>query len=194
MSTSQDSSTPPTGEVALDPTRGGFLALKDNQGRFRTQSLFWESRHPDMAPVFTKKKQEHHGCISMYEKYMEIGDPTEYQAAIKLLGSWDHWQKLCQLPWFMEMLSEWREELKVRMASERYQEMKDVSLNHAGTPQGLQATKWLHEVYGERPPETKRGRPSKNEKAAALKEAIEEERDLNEDAKLIGLVATNGSK
>ena len=173
-------------EPKLDTVRGGFAALKDSQGRFRTQSLFWESRHPDMKPVFTMKKREHEGCISMYEKYMDIADPTEYQVAIRLLGSHDHWNKLCGLPWFEEMVTEWRNELKVRMASERYWEMKNVAETCAGTPQGIQATKWLAEQYGERPV-SKRGRPSKAEKQAAIKQATEAQRDLEMDAKIVGI-------
>jgi hypothetical protein len=174
-------------EPKLDTVRGGFAALKDSQGRFRTQSLFWESRHPDMKPVFTMKKREHEGCISMYEKYMEIADPTEYQVAIRLLGSWDHWQKLCRLPWFKEMADEWRAELKIRMASDRYYEMAETARDHKGQPNGIQATKWLSEQYGEKP-QSKRGRPSKAEKEAALKQAASDMQDLEDDALIIGLV------
>jgi hypothetical protein len=140
-----------------------------------------------MKPVFTTKKQAHEGCISMYEKYMEIADPTEYQVAIRLLGSWDHWQKLCQVKWFQELVEDWRAELKIHMASEIYQNMKETSINAKGTPQGIQADKWLHEQYGESE-KAKRGRPSLVEKQKALKESIEEERDLTADGKLIGLV------
>lgn len=173
-------------EPVIDSTSGGFAALKDSQGRFRTQSLFWESRHPEMKPVFTTKKREHEGCVSMYEKYMEIADPTEYQVAIRLLGSHDHWKKLCGLPWFDEMVTEWRDELRVRMASERYWEMKSVAETCAGTPQGIQASKWLSEQYGDKPV-SKRGRPSKSEKATALKQATETRRDLEMDAKIVGI-------
>ena len=171
----------------MDTARGGFAALKDLQGRFRTQSLFWESRHPNYPPVFTLKKHEHENCISMYEKYMEIGDPTEYQVAIRLLGSWDHWCKLIERPWFMDHLSGWRDELMKRMESERIEELEETARNAKGTPPGLQATKILLERYAEKP-KPKRGRPSKAEKKAALKQEIEDERDLNDDAKLIGLI------
>lgn len=173
--------TTPKG-VEMDATRGGFAALKDAQGRFRTQSLFWESRHPDYPPVFTLKKYEHEGCVSMYQKYMEIADPTEYQVAIRLLGSWDHWCKLKDRPWFKDELEGWREELRIRLDSERYYEAKTKAEDG-----DLQATKWLATTYGEKA-KPKRGRPSLAEKQAALKQSIEEERDLAEDAKIIGLV------
>ena len=176
----------PDASIEMDGNLGGFTALKDDQGRFRTQSLFWEMRNPKFPPVFTTKRYDHEGCISMYQKYMDIADPTEYEVAIRLLGSWDHWKALCSSKWFVELVSEWREELTIRMDSERYWEMKNAADKHAGTPTGIQATKWLSERYGEKSP-VKRGRPSKAEKAAALKEKIEEDTYLTEDANIIGL-------
>lgn len=163
-----------------------FATLKDSQGRFRTQSLFWEKRHPDYSAPFTLKKRPHKGRISMYEKYMEIGDPTEYTQAITMLGSWDHWKRLAAQPWFLEYLNEWREELKVRMESDRFLEMKDLADNHAGTPQGISATKWLADRYGDTK-KPKRGRPSKAEKDGHLKQLSKEEEMAAEDAARLGL-------
>lgn len=171
-------------EVGLDL----FEQLKDSQGRFRTQSLFWEMRNPDYPAYFTLKKEdiERDGIhyISLYRKYMEIGDPTEYQVALRLLGSWDHWQGLCKTKWFKEHLTGWREELKVRMESDRYFEM--VSKVKEDGPQSLQATRWLAERYTQG--ENLRGRPSKAEKAAHLKRVTQRTADLEDDASRIGLV------
>jgi hypothetical protein len=172
---------------AMDPVLGGFACLKDTMGRFRTQSLFYETRHPDYSAYFTTKKYDYKGHISMYLKYMEIGDPTEYQVAQRLLGSWDHWLALLNGKWFAEMVEEWREELRVKLESQRFQEMKDVAENNKGTAPGISATKWLADHYGYKT-KPRRGRPSKEEKRLALKRVTEEERDLMEDAKLIGLV------
>ena len=158
--------------------------LKDSQGRFRTQSLFYEMRSDKYPAPFTLKDKEHEGRMSMYEKYMEIGDPTEYRTAIALLGSWRHWQLLCSTQWFEPYISRWREELKVKFESDRYQEMIDTSINHAGTTVGIQATKWLADRYN---PKTKRGRPSKAEKVAALKEETGETKLLAEEAERLGL-------
>ena len=121
---------------------------------------------------------------------MEIGDPTEYTQAMSLLGSYEHWEILTTRGWFKPHIDQWREELKVKLESDRYREMKDMVDNHAGTPQAIQATKWLAERYGEKAP-TKRGRPSKAEKEAALKEHIEEETILKEEAERLGLADEN---
>ena len=122
----------------------------------------------------------------MYRKYMEIGDPTEYSQAIGLLGSWEHWKTLTSTAWFKPYVEAWRAELKVKFESDRYQEMLDVADTQKGTPQGIQATKWLAERYST-PKAPKRGRPSKAEKKAALKEHTEEQDLLKEERDRLGL-------
>jgi hypothetical protein len=170
-----------------------FDQLKDSQGRFRTQSLFWEHRHESYPAHFTTKRHaiERDGkkYISLYEKYMEIADPTEYQVAIRLLGSWDHWQALLGSKWFQELVTEWRNELRVKMESQRYFEMIEV-IDNASTPgqeaKKVQATKWLAERYT--PQEQKiRGRPSKAEKKAHLNHLQRDAEDLAADAARIGI-------
>ena len=164
-----------------------FESLKDSQGRFRTQSLFWETRHESYPAHFTTKQRsiERDGVtyISMYQKYMEIADPTEYQVAIRLLGSWEHWQALLRAKWFVTLITGWREELAARIESERYYEGS--SLAKKGN---LSATKFLADRYGETSKQVKkRGRPSKEEKAAHLKLVEQEASDLAEDAARIGV-------
>ncbi len=164
---------------------GGFSAFKDSTGRFRTQSLFGEYKHPNYPAFFTLKKYDHKGRISLYRKYMEIADPTEYQVAQRLFGSWEHWLQLTRAQWFREHLNEWRDELAVRMASERYQEMQDRVLKDPNSPTGIQASKWLSDMYGKKP--SKRGRPTKAEIEARLKRDTSKISEIEEDAQRIGL-------
>lgn len=163
---------------------GVFADFKDSQGRFRTQSLFWESRHPDYNAYFTTKKHPHQGMISLYEKYMAIADPTEYQVAIQIFGSWEHWQALLKSKWFVELVTEWREELKVQMESERYFEMKK---NVKDPKTAVAATKWLADRYTGKAKPT-RGRPSAQEKKNHLRAVKEEDDELTRQAKDIGLL------
>jgi len=167
-------------------TPGGFTKFKDTQGRFRTQSLFIEYPHENYPAHFTLKKRGHKGMVNMYAKYMEIADPTEYQVAMQLLGSWDHWQQLARTKWFTTRLTGWREELKTSMESDRYYEMLSKVPSEKA---GVQATKWLADRYGasEDMPH-KRGRPSKDEKAAYLKQLELDESDSDDDARRIGIV------
>jgi hypothetical protein len=135
---------------------------------------------------FTLKDSPHKGAVSMYEKYMELLDPTEYTQAIALLGSWRHWEALTSRAWFKPYIERWRAELKVKFESDRFREMVKVAETHKGTTQGVQATKWLAERYSTKE-QTKRGRPSKGEKARALRESTEEEQLLVEEAQRLGL-------
>lgn len=167
-----------------------FDSFKDSQGRYRTQSLFVEHSHESYPAFFTLKKQdvEKNGrtYCSLYQKYMEIADPTEYKVAIRLFGSWDHWQALCSSKWFTALLTGWREELKVKMESDRYEEMQVHISKNPESAKAIQATKWLAERYGEQAT-VKRGRPSKAEKAAHLKKVVRESEDTREDAARLGI-------
>ena len=175
----------PKGDNIL-PDAGAYASLKDSLGRFRTQSLFVEFKNDQYPAPFTLKPYDHRGRMSMYRKYMEIGDPTEYSQAIGLLGSWAHWQALCKAKWFKPYVTEWRNELRVKFESDRYREMAEVAETHPGTPVGVQASKWLAERYSSAK-DLKRGRPSKAEKAAALKQATEEDDLVAEEAERLGL-------
>ena len=165
-----------------------FDSFKDSQGRYRTQSLFYETRHESYPAFFTLKKSdiERDGVkyISLYQKYLEIGDPTEYQVALQLFGSWDHWQALLKSKWFREHLTGWREELKVKLESDRYYEMLDKAKGDG--PASTQATKWLADRYSDKAT-AKRGRPSKQETEAHLKRVEAATAELEEDAARIGL-------
>ena len=175
----------PKGSNTL-PDAEAYEVLKDSMGRPRTLSLFWEHRLDKYPAPFTLKPYDHEGCISMYRKYMEIGDPTEYSQAIGLLGSWEHWRTLTSANWFKPYIEKWRDELKVKFESDRYREMTEVAETQKGTPSGVQATKWLAERYS-KPEPSVRGRPSKAEKAKALKEQIEEDELLAEEQARLGL-------
>lgn len=173
----------------LAPPKGAaaYSHLKDKMGRLRTQSLFIEMKNPNYPAPFTLKFEDHKGSISMYRKYMEVGDPTEYSTAIALFGplGWRHWQVLTKCEWFKPHLARWRSELKTKFESDRYNEMFAVSQSGNGTPAAVQATKWLADRYSK--DELARGRPSKAEKAKLLKDESDEDKLLAEEAARLGL-------
>ncbi len=179
----------PVGGESDAPGPEVFDSFKDSMGRYRTLSLFIEYPHTSYPAFFTLKKVDRKGVISLYRKYMEIGDPTEYQVAIQLFGSWEHWQILTRTKWFTAHLVGWRKELKDRMESERYHEMLEIQAHAKTAPARAQATKWLADRYGGSADKTsKRGRPSKDEKQAHLNKLALESEDEASDAKRIGLV------
>ncbi len=171
------------------PLRGAFPAnpfkgFKDAGNRYRTQSLFAEYPHDTYPAHFTLKREGRKGFVNLYEKYMEIADPTEYQVAVQLFGSWAHWEALKSSKWFMIHLNSWRVELAVKMESKRYHEMLS-QVPSAKT--GVAATKWLAERYGEKKATRTAGRPTKAEKEAHLRATEQEKAGFTEDAKRLGL-------
>jgi len=123
-----------------------------------TQGLFYEFRHQtstDGIPPYTLKETDWKGSLSMYQIYMQ--EEAEYDAAIKLLGSWTHWKRLCKCSWFKPYVESWREEREIREASLG----KKVLIEKAVEGNVTAAKELVKQVtsYG------KRGRPSKQEVA-----------------------------
>lgn len=95
--------------------------LRADTGLMKTASLFLEKKTAvgtrqgwhDYKPVYTLKDFPYKGYPSMYQVYMDSA--TEYEAAIRLLGSWKHWKKLSKVGWFKKgYLDDWQEERKLR--------------------------------------------------------------------------------
>jgi hypothetical protein len=77
--------------------------LKGKSGAHLTQGLFYEFQNKD-APFslreedFTSRAGKTYKSI--YKMYMDATD--EHEAAMTILGSLNHWRKLCATEWFME--------------------------------------------------------------------------------------------
>ena len=165
---------------------------KDNQGKYRTQSLFLEYRVNGMDPPFTLKKEDQGECLSMYRIYMEIADPTEYDFALATLGSWEHWQYLAGddslKAWFRPHITKWRAELKNKLQSEHYKRMEHISLNGKTAGERITATKWLAAHTSPKSADKIiRGRPSHDELNARAKEELLRRQEIEEDAERISL-------
>ena len=87
--------------------------------RHYTQALFYEYRHKSsskiQAPYTLKNYDVNIGgrhYRSMYMEYMACD--SEYEAAIKLLGSYAHWTRLTSTNWFAPYIEQWEEERNIR--------------------------------------------------------------------------------
>lgn len=113
-----------------------------------TKALFYE-HEPSSAPytMCTRdKERDGRKVISAYQVYMQSVD--EYDAAMRLVGSMEHWRKLCSLKWFMDGipgradgLKQWRKDMKDRDASNA----KKLLMEKASEG-NVQAARYLHEV------------------------------------------------
>jgi len=155
--------------------------VKGANGRFLTEALFWEtSRDREAyAPVFTLKPEDHEGLPSLKRLYLEHGDPTEYVFAMKVLGSFQHWEALCSASWFKPHIEEWRNELDLRVQSEAVAVAMRVMESGDSDAQKLAAARFLTDKGWK--PKQGRGRPSKKEVAATAREMAESASWLNED-------------
>lgn len=142
--------------------------LCDSLGRRLTTGLFEELADPATAtkPVFK--------LAEWRKRYVEIADPTDYKAAMELIGDWEHWTILVSNPVFKSHLEEWRKEVVVKLKSEAITELR----KRAKTENGTAAAKYLAD----------RGYEPKSAKGTAKPKKQEEDR-LSSDAARIGLKA-----
>lgn len=168
----------------LDKTR-----MKDTMGRYRIASLFDTGRTTsEDPPVFTTQDDHTDTLPSFKRLYVEIGDPSEYRIAKALLGSWEHWTRLCASEWAKPLLQECREELNALIRSEALERIKRDGLTAFSESVKFNANKFLaqgdYQVEGEKELEkekAKRGRPSKEEIERRTKEILTEEALIQRD-------------
>jgi hypothetical protein len=141
--------------------------LCDSLGRRLTTGLFQELADPltKSKPVFK--------LVDWREVYIDIADPTDYKAAMELIGDWEHWKMLVANPVFNSHLEEWRAEVVTKIKSQAIVNLRTLALS----PQGTAAAKYLAE-HGYLP-----------KKSTKKKEAKQEEDTTAEDAKRLGLRA-----
>lgn len=92
--------------------------LTGKRGKYKTTALFWERRHLNPAfatPVYNVSRFDHDGTLSMYTIYMSY--ETEYDAAMRIVGDWKHWELLCAGTFFKKHVESWREERAVKEAA-----------------------------------------------------------------------------
>lgn len=122
-------------------------------GRIPSRALFKEyavgaNQNPDDCPF----------SITEWRKiFVDTGDITEYDAAIKFFGSWEDWETFKRnWPYFRTtILKKWKEELEIKLRSDAVREMvRQSKASHA-------AARWIAE--GGYKPKAGKGRPAKAE-------------------------------
>lgn len=168
--------------------------LKDSIGRYRT-NLFLEfnkSRHEFSPPIYTMRELPHKGLLSAYLIYMN--SDSEYDAALKLVGSWQHWQKLLKSKAFLSGtdagqwtgVQAWRDEKEFKDRAVAYDQLRV----NAATG-NVQAQKM---IFDGKSSTSKRGRPSNAEIARAAKEQAESLATTKNDLQRIKLVVNGNTK
>ena len=168
-------------------------SFKDDGGRYRTQSLFWELRHQvdtsKYPPVFTLKDEDierdgitYKSLKKIYMTYDHIPG-YEYEFAVDNLESWDHWVKLANdtIPAIKDTIQSWRDEVDIRLKAQGLKAL--IYASRDNDAKGVQASKYLVEKgYIQ-----KRGRPSKEEVERELKADTKLKKEFENDLERIGL-------
>ena len=113
---------------------------------------------------------------------MEIADPTEYQFAMHVFGSWKCWEKITGSKLIMGYVQGWRDELEVKLRSKAVKSLIDTA-NHDGA-KGTTAAKYIAEKGWVK---RKAGAPSNAEKERELKIQSEMDDEIKDIADRINL-------
>lgn len=166
--------------------------FKNSNGQLYTKRLFFETSSGlnDKATVVYTLKDEDYTVdgvtyISLYKRYLDMEDLTEFDFASKYFDSYEHFRILCQAEWFFEHVTRWRNELRLKLKAQALNRLKGVAVESANKNY-FEANKLLlnHLSEGDKD-KPKRGRPSKAEVAQAVKEIAKEDMALADDHKRI---------
>lgn len=150
----------------------------DASGKKVVVGLFEEFDRPD------RKFRPPFKLADWKQVFLDARDPSEYEAAMRLVGDWDHWLLIRNHPFIAPYIDKWHEELEVKLRSESIKKMVALS----GQPGGTAAAKWLAEKgYAVEKQPKKRGRPSSKETHVEEKEEV-----VDDDMVRLGLRVVGG--
>tara|TARA_R110002012_G_scaffold12004_3_gene53609 strand:+ start:229 stop:762 length:534 start_codon:yes stop_codon:yes gene_type:complete len=158
--------------------------MKDDKGRYITQSLFLEVGYDTDKAIFTLdgEDKKYKGVLypSLKKQYMNLADPIEYTFATTYLYDWEHWNRITNNKMLLEHISKWREELELHLMSEGVLTLIDLAKND----KSYQAGKWLADHGWAK---NSKGRPSKEEIEGHIKKAADKKKEYESDFKLLNL-------
>lgn len=155
--------------------------FKSENNQWLTKQLFFETSDANdrSRALYTLKTEDHKVRGKLYPSirrlYMEMGDESEFLFAETYFGGWPHWKKLCSSPWFLDHLTELREELAARNAAIQLSEIKK-----SASSGNFAASKYLLE-QGWIPKDKKVGRPTKEKIQREAEKLSADHYDISED-------------
>ena len=160
--------------------------MKDNFGKWRTYSLFYEHRRKTYPFYWTLKERaiskEGNNIPSLKEIYLSYSHipGSEYSFATEIIGSWLQWQRLCRSG-LKPFIKEWRDELEIKIQATAMRSIIECSSDKMAS--SFQASKYLADK-GYVP---MRGRPTKEEKANAISQDRDVAHEIQDDLERVGL-------
>lgn len=176
--------------VSLEHMRSWHPTMLDSVNRFRTASLFYETRAEDREDLpcfftFSDRERVVNGVTyySLKEIYMSYDHIPgfEYDFALDVFGSWAHWLWLVK-SYKKDTFQAWRDELTVKLKSKALRRMMKASLEDSAV--GFNASKYLaDEGYVPK----KVGRITKEDKVRQIKIEAGIRDDLQSDMERLGI-------
>lgn len=170
--------------------------MKDEKGKYRTQSLFWETRtrgetEERYPPLFTLKDREHQGLPSLKNIYLSYDHlpGQEYEFAMDVFGSWDHWERLAKIGLIRPYIAEWRKELEIKIRANAAKALLRNAFEDG--PKGASSARYISEGGWKG---NGRGRPSNLEVQRELHQQAANSQQLESDMERIGLKVVNGGR
>lgn len=151
---------------------------------FNTQSLFWEYHTNKGKAVFTLKDDDYivEGKVyySLKKLFLQCTDPTGYEFATEILGSWKLYQRLLNNKLLTAHFLDWQEELEVKIRSQSLRSLIKVAKNDGA--KGVTAAKYVTDkAWDKTHVRTKEAKQKRAKQDAALTNEVEE------DLKRLGL-------
>jgi len=158
--------------------------MKDDKGRYITQSLFLEIGYDVDKAIYTldgeDKVYKGRTYPSLKKQYIELSDPVEYTFANQFLYDWEHWQRISNNKILLSHIDVWREELTLSLMSEGVLTLIDLAKNQSS----YQAGKWLADHGWDK---QSKGRPSKESVAQEVKRQADKVQEYENDFKLLNM-------
>lgn len=155
--------------------------FKDCQGKFRTNSLFYEIKNESLdEPIFTIKDRHHGKYWSFQRLYLEIGDLTEYRVGEMLLYSIEHLDRFNKNAAIKAVLNKCRDKLERKLRSEAVMTISDLRNSKDGKL-AMAAAKFIAKK------EYINDRKTKTGLLTDKKFALEVEKELDDAYNLLGL-------
>lgn len=140
----------PLKPFAYEANKSKLIDPENN--RRLTAALFTETNvTPRIVPLFSLEEWG--------KTYVDIADPTDYKAAMVLLGNWEHWKMIVENQSIAPYVERWRDEVATKLKSEAIANIRKLSTTKDSAAKSMMLGEW------DKP---KRGRPPKEQKVEPL--------------------------
>lgn len=158
--------------------------FKNGSGAWLLKALFFEtSTDPDKSRVLYTFKPEDHivdgkTLPSLRRLYLEMEDDTEYYFAQEYFGGWPHWKKLLNCSWFVDYITDIREELSAKQSADSKRRIREIAKDPKDKG-SLQANRLL--LDDAKKSQSPVGRPSKDAIRRKAEELFQDQSELQDD-------------